>query len=459
VSLLMHPIQQRITDLTNEIQRLMRLRGTNFEDWSSQDKMRFPTNAILDDKLVDLYALREANERLLPRRVAIADHLSTPLREAVYEDTPLSGHSSGNFKAPVTVSPWISFDADVINWFSSTTFVGWIEEPVFHDFSVYEEVSSLHSFIRSNLFGFLTPCLTPPAIFRGHRGSSPICIGQPDFIIIRDGKIVAITEIKGNWTFKSSNVVEAYNTSDSFRSAVCQLYHYMRLNHVKYGCITSYDLTSFFRRDLVGTDEILYCSRGISFDSTTPTVLQAFAYFNTLLKDTPMLSPQTSYVPPVSGYESFHRDRFQLNTLIGRGRCNVYLENLKSEKIALKVGDPKTVPYEELQHEVDIYGCLAELQGTRIPVFHFAGYLEGSFCLGLSLCGKTPKKLTKAHADYLLETINRIHQKGIVHGDIKLENIVADKNGKAFLIDFGFARSSSRAEDRLSDLEALHRIL
>lgn len=47
----------------------------------------------------------------------------------------------------------------------------------------------------------------------------------------------------------------------------------------------------------------------------------------------------------------------------------------------------------------------------------------------------------------LISAIQYIHSKGVVHRDIKCENLLLDENWNIKLIDFGFARKDTRTQD------------
>ena len=123
-----------------------------------------------------------------------------------------------------------------------------------------------------------------------------------------NGEIVAIVEENGHWTLSTGDVVNSYNTTRACASAVNQLYHYMRLNHRKYGILSSYENTWFVYRSQECAiceepqgHETLYVSEGISFTAQTPTVQQCLSYFNSIVNHVHMDSPPASKRPSRAG--------------------------------------------------------------------------------------------------------------------------------------------------------------
>lgn len=105
----------------------------------------------------------------------------------------------------------------------------------------------------------------------------------------------------------------------------------------------------------------------------------------------------------------------------------------------------------ELHNEIEIYRLLSDLQGKAIPKLVLHDYWEGGmYCIGLSLCGSVPKTLSESQKQAVLSSIDAIHNRGIIHNDIKKENILVDENGMVYLIDFGFATLNS-CEDAQQD--------
>lgn len=71
----------------------------------------------------------------------------------------------------------------------------------------------------------------------------------------------------------------------------------------------------------------------------------------------------------------------------------------------------------------------------------------------LLLCFKSEVSLSYFRTSYL-DTLDAIHGVGVSHGDLRLENIMLDSQGKATIIDFTHATVNAA----MASLEAEHRI-
>jgi predicted Ser/Thr protein kinase len=239
--------------------------------------------------------------------------------------------------------------------------------------------------------------------------------------------------------------------------------------------------------------EQLFISTGVAHDSTNPTVLQCIAYFLSLADGIPFASPPPSplrqsprnsrpsstrnspstlrrvldtanvatgnendSVPiqedPGSSYESvFALEEFHIKSVLGSGRTKVYYE--AKNQLALKGIDlwKQSWMLDELQNEIEMYRLLSDLQGRCIPKLVLHGYWEGGmYFIGFSPCGTVPKTLSQSQKQSVMSIVDAIHDRGIIHNDIKKENILVDENGRVYLIDFGFATLNS-CEDAQQD--------
>ena len=86
--------------------------------------------------------------------------------------------------------------------------------------------------------------------------------------------------------------------------------------------------------------------------------------------------------------------------------------------------------------------CGAEEDGSLYMVQEF---VDGKSLRALLLAGEKPAVLLQ-HLAAVAQTLNAIHTKGVVHGDVKPENILVTAEGKTVLVDFGLARVA--AHDR-----------
>ncbi|KAI8897470.1 hypothetical protein BC833DRAFT_593658 [Globomyces pollinis-pini] len=66
---------------------------------------------------------------------------------------------------------------------------------------------------------------------------------------------------------------------------------------------------------------------------------------------------------------------------------------------------------------------------------------------------------TEQQSQKLLETLNSIHEAGILHNDIKKENILIDEFENPYIIDFGFATRSCSAVAQLEERNLLFSVV
>ena len=162
--------------------------------------------------------------------------------------------------------------------------------------------------------------------------------------------------------------------------------------------------------------------------------------------------------------QNFSFADFKFKSILGEGRSGkTLLCTFRDDTIALKSVDlSKASPYvlEEMQKEVEIYKDLADIQGKYIPKLICYGYYGGgmSFVIGLTIVGTmlSDQKITKRQRSRAIKGLEAIHKHGILHNDIREENILINDNGDIYLIDFGMAsREDTKKKRKLFDEEQL----
>lgn len=110
-----------------------------------------------------------------------------------------------------------------------------------------------------------------------------------------------------------------------------------------------------------------------------------------------------------------------------------FLERLKEEVIRIKrMNDPNIVRYINVWEGEDEEGMLA------ISMEYVPG---GSITYLLKFFKSFKEPLVKIYLNQVVKAIQRLHQKGIVHRDVKWTNLMVDDLGTVKLSDFGFIKS------------------
>jgi eukaryotic-like serine/threonine-protein kinase len=158
-------------------------------------------------------------------------------------------------------------------------------------------------------------------------------------------------------------------------------------------------------------------------------------------------------------------DRYRIERELGRGgMATVYLaHDLRHDRaVALKVLQPElaaTLGPERFQREIRL---AARLQHPHILTVHDSGEAAGQlwftmpFVKGESLRDRLNRERQLPVDDALRITIDAAralayaHEHGVIHRDVKPENLLITKDGSTLVADFGIARALGGGEDHLT---------
>jgi serine/threonine protein kinase len=160
------------------------------------------------------------------------------------------------------------------------------------------------------------------------------------------------------------------------------------------------------------------------------------------------------------------RHRYVLERELGRGgMATVYLaRDLKHDRfVALKVLRAElaqTLGPERFHREIE---TVARLQHPHILPVHDSGETAGQlwftmpFVEGESLRDRLqrerqlPVEVALRIATEAARALQHAHEHGVIHRDVKPENLLLTKDGSALVADFGIARALSTGDDRLTE--------
>jgi len=113
-------------------------------------------------------------------------------------------------------------------------------------------------------------------------------------------------------------------------------------------------------------------------------------------------------------------------------------------KVVLKLWDSWRSGPEDRDNEVAVYHRLQSLWGLCIPTLHAFGPLEFSHSLVIDYIDNashvSSANLTVKIQQKIVQAFDRIHSLGVLHGDLRPENILVGPDGDVWIIDFEFSR-------------------
>jgi TP53 regulating kinase-like protein len=161
--------------------------------------------------------------------------------------------------------------------------------------------------------------------------------------------------------------------------------------------------------------------------------------------------------------------------LIKKGaEASLYLADWHGRKVIMKKRLPKKYRVPKLDEQIKTYRTNHEPQlmheakraGVSTPTIFLVDIKRATIIMEF-IGGKQVKQLldemSKSERCRLClnigELIGRLHQCGIIHGDITTSNMIQNSEGKIFFVDFGLGEKRKELEARGVDLHLMKRAL
>lgn len=105
----------------------------------------------------------------------------------------------------------------------------------------------------------------------------------------------------------------------------------------------------------------------------------------------------------------------------------------------------------EHPHILPVY----DFDGAHRPPYIVMRYLDGGTLKDIMQCGALPLEEALLLLQQVASALDYAHRLGIIHRDIKPSNIMIDREGNAFVTDFGIARLADAGEHQITSAGAI----
>ena len=192
-------------------------------------------------------------------------------------------------------------------------------------------------------------------------------------------------------------------------------------------------------------------------DDTSVSLLNDNNNYN-YLEESKKLSEKIKAYGKAHKYNSYPKTNlyfYKIGRILGRGafgKVNLALHVLSGYLVAMKSfnKNKKNFPLYKIKNEITIMkklrnhkGIVKLLEAFENDKYYFIimeNVIGGSLLNAINKMGRLPESLAKNIFRQLMETIKYIHSKGIVHRDIKPDNILLNLNNNIKLCDFGVSK-------------------
>jgi len=159
--------------------------------------------------------------------------------------------------------------------------------------------------------------------------------------------------------------------------------------------------------------------------------------------------------------------------LVKKGaEASLYLEEWHNRKVIMKRRLPKKYRVSELDEEIRSYRTIHEPQiihrakeaGVPTPTIFMVDIAEATIIMEF-ISGKQVKQvLDDSSAEerrrlccLIGNLIGRLHNRGIIHGDLTTSNMILTPHGRVVFVDFGLSEHSTELETKGVDLHLMKR--
>ncbi len=162
-------------------------------------------------------------------------------------------------------------------------------------------------------------------------------------------------------------------------------------------------------------------------------------------------------------------------TLLKKGaEASLYLADWQGRKVVIKARLPKKYRPAELDEKIRGYRTVHEPQlmheakkaGVPTPTIFRVDVENAAITMEFvegkqvkQLLGKVSKKERRELCVEIGALIGKMHNHGVIHGDLTTSNMILGVKGKIFLVDFGLGEKSIELETKGVDLHLMKRAL